>query len=180
VGDVAEAFAMLVAVARGATESALPLPAQEQPAEQWRGLAFNVGSTRLLSEIGEVQEVIELPELTRVPGTAPWLLGIANVRGRLVPVVDLCGYLGFEKSTREEEWRVLVVEDGELLCGLLVEQAFGMMQFERDDADADEDVAAGNALDPWLRSAFRQSGRHWRVLDIRTLVNEPVFFEVAA
>lgn len=179
-GDVAAAFSMLVSVARGATESALPLPAQEQPAELWRGLAFNVGSTRLVSEIGEVQEVIELPPLTRVPGTTDWLLGIANVRGRLVPVVDLCSYLGFEKGTAEEEWRVLVVEDGELTCGLLVEQAFGMMQFESTDADADEDVAAGNALDPWIRSAYRQSGRHWRVLDIRALVNEPAFFEVAA
>lgn len=178
--DAAEAFSMLANLARSTTQAALPLPAQEEPAEQWRGLAFNVGSTRLLTVIGEVQEVIEPPPLTRVPGTAGWLLGIANVRGRILPVVDLCAYLGFEKNVPEEEWRVLVVEQGELLVGLLVEQSLGMMQFETGDADPQESVAVGNALDPYLRGAYRQSGRHWRVMDLGALVQEPAFFEVGA
>lgn len=176
--DASEAFSMLVAIARGATAAALPLPAQEQQAEVWRGLAFNVGSTRLLSAIGDVEEVLEVPALTRVPGTADWLLGIANVRGRIVPVVDICAYLGLEKAAPEEEWRMLVVERGELIVGLLVEQAFGMMQFERSDADAAEDIALGNGLDAYLRAAYRQSGRHWRVIDLEALVQEPAFFQV--
>lgn len=176
--DAAQAFSTLVSLARGATAAALPLPAQEQKAEVWRGLAFNVGSTRLLSSIGEVEEVIEVPALTRVPGTAEWLLGISNVRGRILPVVDLCAYFGFEKGVSEEEWRVLVVERGELLVGLLVEQAFGMMQFESSDADPEQEIALGNALDPYLRAGYRQSGRHWRVMDLGTLVQEPAFFQV--
>lgn len=178
--DASAAFADLVTLARGATQSALPLPAQELPEETWRGLAFNVGSTRLLSGVGDVDEVIEVPGLTRVPGTNDWLLGIANVRGRIVPVVDVCEFLGFEKSAPEEEWRVLVIDDGDVLCGLLVEQALGMMQFEASDADPEESVAVGNALDPYLRAAYRQSGRHWRVMDLRMLVHEPAFFDVAA
>lgn len=178
--DAGAAFADLVTLAREAAQSALPLPAQEVPEETWRGLAFNVGSTRLLSAVGEVQEVIEVPVLTRVPGTRDWLLGIANVRGRIVPVLDVCAFLGFEKNAPAQEWRVLVVDDGNLLCGLLVEQALGMMQFEASDASGEERIPAGNALDPYLRASFRQGGRYWRVMDLRTLVHEPAFFDVAA
>lgn len=177
--DAAAAFSMLLTLARGATAAALPLPAQDEQSQVWRGLAFNVGSTRLLSGIGEVEEVIDVPTLTRVPGTTDWLLGIANVRGRILPVVDVCAYLGFEKDAPEEDWRVLVVESGDLLVGLLVEQALGMMQFERSDADPDEEIALGNALDPYLRAGYRQGGRHWRVMDLEALVQEPAFLKVS-
>ena len=178
--DAAQAFGLLVGIARGATSSALPLPAQESLVEFWRGLAFNIGATRLLSAIGDVVEVIELPHLTRVPGTADWLMGVANVRGRLVPIVDLCTYLSLEKTTPEAEWRVLVIEDGDLVCGLLVEQSFGIMQFEATDRDESPELFLGNRLDPYLAGAFRASGRVWRVMELRTLVREPAFFAVAA
>ena len=178
--DARAAFADLLTLARSATLSALPLPAQETPEQIWRGLAFNVGSTRLLSGLGEVQEVIEVPALTRIPGARDWLLGIANVRGRIVPVLDVCAFLGFEKSAPEQEWRVLIVDEDDVLCGLLVEQALGMMQFEASIADSEASAAVGNALDPYLRAAFRQGGRYWRVMDLRMLVYEPAFFDVAA
>ncbi|MCH2097308.1 MAG: chemotaxis protein CheW, partial [Pseudomonadales bacterium] len=82
--------------------------------------------------------------------------------------------------TPEQEWRVLIVDEGDVLCGLLVEQALGMMQFEASIADSEASAAVGNALDPYLRAAFRQGGRYWRVMDLRMLVHEPAFFDVAA
>ena len=54
----------------------------------WRGIGFRVGSRLLVSGIDEINELLAVPALTPVPGTQPWLLGVANVRGNLVPVVD--------------------------------------------------------------------------------------------
>jgi twitching motility protein PilI len=178
--SASEAFALLRNMARGAESAALPLPARDVAAEVWRGLGFNVGANRLVSALGEIDEVLAEPVLTPIPGTRAWVTGLANVRGRLVPVVDLCRYLGLEPSTPRSEWRVLVVEDGELLCGLMVEQSFGMMQFELPDHDPDPGEPTGTRLDAYLRGSFRSSGRQWRVMDIRALVREPEFFEVAA
>ncbi|HSG88346.1 MAG TPA: chemotaxis protein CheW [Pseudomonadales bacterium] len=178
--NAAEAFALLRSLERGATQSSLPLPSQEVAAKTWRGLAFNVGAVRLVSALGEVLEVIALPALASIPGAVPWVLGVANLRGRLLPVVDLCGFLDLERTSAPSEWRVLVVEDGELFCGLLVEQSFGMLQFEVKDYDGGDGEPLGNRLDAWLRGGFRGGGRHWRVIDLRALVREPSFLEVAA
>jgi chemotaxis signal transduction protein len=75
---------------------------------------------------------------------------------------------------------VLVVEDGDLFCGLVVEQSFGMLQFELEDHEPGVGEEPASGLTPWLRGLFRQSGRVWRVMDVRALVREPAFFEVAA
>lgn len=175
-----EAFRFLRELARGATNSALPLPSQQEAAEIWRGLAFTIGANRLISALGEVVEVIAVPTLTTVPGAAPWVSGVANLRGRLLPVVELCGYLGLERTTPAGDWRVLVIEDGDLFCGLMVEQSFGMLQFEVDDYDGSAGEPLGNRLDTFLRGSFRQGPRSWRVVDMRALVRDPAFFEVAA
>lgn len=173
-------MALLREVAASAAAFALPLPASQAAADPWRGLGFNVGGNRLVSEIGQVLEVLATPPLTPVPGVKPWMLGIANVRGRLLPVVDLCGYLGLANTTHHSEWRILVVEDGDLYCGLLVEQSFGMLQFEPQEAEAGEDSAVEPGLVRFLRGSYRQSARQWRVMDVRALAREPTFFEVAA
>lgn len=179
-GNGADAFALLRTMERGASQASLPLPSQEEVVEIWRGLAFNVGANRLVSALGEVLEVIAVPAMARMPGVAPWVSGVANLRGRLLPVVELCGYLGLERTSPASDWRVLVVEDGELFCGLMVEQSFGMMQFELSDYDGTGDAVTGTRLDPYLRGSFRGGGRQWRVIDVRALVREPAFFEVAA
>ncbi|MEE4361215.1 MAG: chemotaxis protein CheW [Pseudomonadales bacterium] len=174
-----DAFAQLRALERGALTHALPLPAQEQVSEQWRGLGFSLGGTRLVAAVGEVVEVLGLQGVTRVPRTRAWVMGVANVRGRLLPIVDLAEYLDVEHTGPRNQRRVLVVEDGELFCGLLVEQSFGMMQFELQEYDESRREPAPGRLDGFLKGAFRLSGRPWRVMDLRSLVREPAFFEVA-
>ncbi len=175
-----EAMALLRGLARAATACALPLPARQETVEPWRGLGFNVGSNRLVSELGQVLEVVAPPRLTPIPGVRPWVLGVANLRGRLLPVIDLCGYVGLENTAPRPQWRVLVVEDGELYCGLLVEQSFGMMQFEPQEAEEPEEASLDPSIARFVRGGFRQSARPWRVIDVRALVREPAFFDVAA
>ena len=46
----------------------------------WRGIAFRVGTHHLGSGIAEVSEILTLPPMTTIPGTKPWLLGVANIR----------------------------------------------------------------------------------------------------
>src|SRR3546814_21184612 len=61
-----------------------------------------------------------------LPGVKSWVKGVANVRGRLLPVMDLCGYFGLELSALRKQRRVLVVDHQEVFAGLTVDEAFGM------------------------------------------------------
>lgn len=79
---------------------------EEQSAER---LALRVASLVLLCPIGQGREVLPVPETTRLPYLPPWLPGIANVRGMLVPVVDPVVALGLERSGNEAPHTHLLV-----------------------------------------------------------------------
>ncbi len=67
-----------------------------------------------------------------MPGVKPWVKGVANLRGRLLPVMDLGGFLGLELSKARKQRRVLVVEYNDLFVGLLVDEVVGMQHFAQD------------------------------------------------
>ena len=112
---------------------------------EWSGIAFRVGGNNLLAPLDEVVEILDMPKLARVPLAQPWVCGIANVRGNLLPVVDLSGFLGGEVAPLE--WigsRQFVISDpylerrvwdvaahSDLLVFMALESVFGLPRSAR-------------------------------------------------
>ena len=113
------------------------LPEQIEAPGLWRGIGFRVGIRYFVSVIAEVNEILTPPLLTQVPGTRRWLLGVANVRGNLVPIIDLRDFVEGERSVLSESSRVLVVRQHAGSVGLLVDEVLGQRSFsEEQRADA--------------------------------------------
>ncbi|MBC7453478.1 MAG: chemotaxis protein CheW [Massilia sp.] len=128
-------------------------------------LGVLVGSARTLIALTEAGEIAPLTTLTRVPLTQPWYLGLANIRGNLVGVIDLARYLGEGASAPGPDSR-LVTFAGALgfNCALLVARVYGLR-------DAQGMVAAGALL-------VDAEGCDWRALDLAALVREERFLHV--
>ncbi len=95
-------------------------------------MAFRLSSESFLAAREETREVLSYPSVvTRVPGSKPWIRGIANVRGQLLPVVDLRAYLGGGMTTTNRSTRVLVANHREVPAGLLVDEVLGFPSFRR-------------------------------------------------
>jgi len=102
-------------VAAGAREGAA--------AQEWIGVAFRMGGETFLVERDEAREVMGVPvPITRVPGARRWILGLANVRGQLLPVIDLKQYLGSGEIVAGRNTRVIVVNHREIPAGLVVDE----------------------------------------------------------
>jgi purine-binding chemotaxis protein CheW len=84
-------------------------------------MTFQLGSVWYALNALQVQEVILVPELTPVPGAKPHILGIMNLRGRILPVFDLGLRLGLPAVKTATANRVMVVPSGEEMVGLLVD-----------------------------------------------------------
>jgi len=171
-------FEILTEMHSDTFRNAAPLPMKEENRVEWQGLGFQLGGIRLVSALGEVSEILNIPRITHLPGVQPWLLGVANVRGRLIPIVDLHGYFDIATSLPRKDWRVLIVEDDGLITGLLVEQSLGMQHFLEENF---EDVVPSDLdeLKPNLRGAYRHSGRMFYVVNLKSLIQEKKFLEVA-
>jgi purine-binding chemotaxis protein CheW len=107
-----------------------PDQASEATSAAEERLAIHIGSLNLLFPPETGREVLLPPPVTRLSHTAEWLLGVANVRGALVPVVDLAMAFGLEHA---DDWRtyLLISGAGESAIGLLVD---GLPVLQRIDA----------------------------------------------
>jgi twitching motility protein PilI len=143
----------------------------------WRGIGFRVGSRLLVSGIDEINELLAVPVLTPVPGTQPWLLGVANVRGNLVPVVDIGRFLFGERTQHSERSRLLVVRQGGGSVALLVDEVLGQRT-----VDAEQRQQAREEDDPRLARFVdnRVGEQQLAIFSMARLVRAPDFRQAAA
>ncbi len=128
-------------------------------------LGVEIGGARYLLDLVEAGEIVPLPPLAAVPLTQPWYLGLANVRGNLLGVVDLARYLDPEAMPTPGTRLVTFAPGLGFPCALLVAKVVGL----RHAADM-------TPLDARLRDA---DGQEWTPLSLAALAREDRFLQVA-
>jgi len=155
------------------------LPEQIEAPGLWRGIGFRIGAHYLVSSINEVNEILTLPALTVVPGTRGWLLGVANVRGNLVPVIDLKHYLEGERTVLTDSSRVLLVRQLGGSVGLLIDEVLGQRSFseeQRADAFGESDERYAR----FVAEKYPLGDVVWGQFSMNSLVRTPDFVQAAA
>src|SRR5450631_4054802 len=86
-------------------------------------------------DIMSVQEIIRLPKMAKVPRTPPYVEGIANLRGVVLPIIDMCTRFGMERTEETDRTRVLVVDIDGVKTGLRVDRVKQVTRVLRSDVD---------------------------------------------
>ncbi len=76
----------------------------------------------------DVESIVTLDEITYIPGTPPWILGVVNVRGEIESVLDLKAVLGLDRAKVTAESRLLIAQQDSLRSGLLVDQVVDIVE----------------------------------------------------
>ncbi len=148
------------------------------PAE-WVGVAFRIGEEQFVSSREAVREVLMLPEsMTRVPGAQRWLLGIANLRGHLLPLVDVKLMLGSGRTTLRRTTRVISVNHREVPAGLVVDEILGFRRF-MDHEFTNEAAETIVRCDRFLSGSFQRGDDAWPVFNLSDLVESNVFLQAS-
>lgn len=172
-----EPFAVLNQIAALSVAAANGLPEQEESPPRWSGVGFELGGERFVSPIGEVAEMLVKPEVTRVPGVKPWVLGVANVRGRLLTLLDLEAYFQLPPGNQKKQ-RVLAMDVGEFYCGVLVSDVQGMQHFALDSFDEAVDTRLSSVV-PYTQGRYVLDEQSWTVFSLFELARDSNFFNVA-
>ncbi len=176
---VSRPFALLKDIENRSRSKAVGLPQQVEVRRTWSGVGFRLGKTHLLTRLEQVDEILVSPEMTRVPSALSWVKGIANVRGMLMPIMDLRDFIDGQMIQPGRKTRVILIKKGELVSGLLVDEVLGMRHFfEEDRSDDLPDVSAN--LKKYLQGAFRKGETHWGIFDMDRLASDQQFLQVAA
>ncbi len=154
------------------------LPQQLQTDEEWVGIGFRLGDLNLVAPLGEIAEILTPPSLSKVPRTKHWVCGIANVRGNLMPIMDLQGYLHDRPASINRRSRILVVNHNGVYSGLVVDAVLGLRRF-RDEQQCEEFPGEDEGIRAYMTHAFRNDNEHWGVFSMHELADAPQFLKVA-
>ncbi len=158
---------------------AQPLPQQLEVKVTWDGVGFRLGEYQLVAEMSQVKEILTHVSLSRLPGVKPWVKGVANVRGNLLPILDLSGLVLDETSRMTRRSRVLVLQHRGVHAGLVVDEVLGMRHFlEEELSESVERLPS--TMQKYASGIYRQGGDSWGVLDIHRLSEMPEFMAAAA
>jgi len=91
-------------------------------------VAFRIDTEEFAVDIGSIQEINRAVEVTRIPNSPPHVQGVMNLRGKIIPVVDLRRLLGFHTRTADKQSRIIVIEIDEVLAGFLVDSVSEVVQ----------------------------------------------------
>ncbi len=95
-------------------------------------LTFRLGQEIHGAPILKIREIISMLEITRVPRTKPWLAGVINLRGKVIPVVTLRRLLGMEQAQQTEETCIIVVETQSELIGVIIDEVSEVVDIHAD------------------------------------------------
>ena len=95
-------------------------------------VGFQVGRETYGVPITSLHEIVRVPEITAVPDAPDYLEGVINLRGKIVSVMDLRKRFGDKQATVKKSNRILVVEHGSRLAGLIVDSASEVLKIPSD------------------------------------------------
>jgi twitching motility protein PilI len=148
--------------------------------DEWVGIGFRIGEEQFVANREQVREVLMLPEsLTRVPGAKRWLLGIANLRGHLLPLVDLKMLLGSGRTSMRRMTRVISVNHRDVPAGLVVDDVQGFRRFS-DSEFVDKWPQTAVRCDRYISGAYQRGQDTWPVFGLYDLLESSAFLQAAA
>ncbi|MCU7939351.1 MAG: chemotaxis protein CheW [gamma proteobacterium symbiont of Bathyaustriella thionipta] len=157
--------------------NAAPLPLEEDMKSMWSGIGFRIADHHFVAPMEFVREIMKYPAVSQVPGSKEWVRGIANIRGNLLPIFDLQGFLGKLLTPIKRETRVLSIAKDQLSAGLIVDEIYGMKYF--DQTYFDPKMGHDVKWQKFYRGGYQLEGKNWVIFNMQQLVESRDFLNVA-
>ncbi|MFP4973893.1 chemotaxis protein CheW [Paenibacillus sp. CN-4] len=112
-------------------------------AEDIKVIVFKLGTEEYGIEVDKVQTIERMMPITRVPKTYAFIKGVINLRGVVIPVIDLRGRFGLQEAEPTDQTRIIIVAANEMEVGFIVDSANDVIDLNRDSIDTPPDVVGG-------------------------------------
>lgn len=129
-----------------------------------RFLCFNLEKEEFAIPLISVREVIGVPEITPIPQSPSYLLGIMNLRGQVLTVMDLRLKLGI-KNARTEETAVIILDLGDYHLGVMVDQVNSVVELNDSDVSEKPPVDSSKIAEA-ITGVFRKQDKLILMLDV--------------
>ena len=132
-------------------------------------VGFRIGRETFGLPISIVREIVRVPEITSVPNAPDYIEGVINLRGRIIPVVDLRKRFGDKSFERDKKNRIVVVELSSRAIGLIVNSASEVLRIRPSEIDEPHNVFKEGELN-YITGIGKLNGRLVILLDLNKIL----------
>jgi purine-binding chemotaxis protein CheW len=136
-----------------------------------RIVAFEMDDELYGADIGEVAEILEMVPIMPLPNVPAFILGLVNLRGKIVPVIDLRIRFGLVHKGFDHDSRIIILNAGDLTVGVVVDRLWELLRLDP-GAFQPPPVTAAKIDHEYFKEVASVQGRMLIVLDIRRLLTE--------
>ncbi|ABO35042.1 putative CheW protein [Methanococcus maripaludis C5] len=139
-------------------------------------VVFKLSSNEYCLRVTGVREVLKLQDITSIPNTPSYIVGVTNIRGEIMPIIDLRKKLNlFEDAGDEDDEKlVMVVEIDGVPIGILVDSVSDVMQISSEQIEDIEGIKK-NASGEYIEGIAKIGNRLIIILDIKNLIDPQEF-----
>lgn len=138
-------------------------------------LGVMMGGRRWLLDLQSAGEIVSVGAITKVPLTQPWFLGLTNIRGSLISVIDFAQFHGGSASLIDKDSRIVAFAPAlSFNSGLLVSRVLGLRNTAEMQLESQDEAGA-----PWAGKRYvDRESQAWTELDLSLIVHDPQFLHV--
>lgn len=133
-------------------------------------VSFKIGNEEFGVDILKVQEIIKMVSVTKVPNSPVFVEGVINLRGKVIPIVDLRTRLGLEKAGQNKDTRIVVVDVDSRIIGFIVDSVSEVLRIPVNITEAPPEIATGINSD-FIKSVGKLEDRLLILIDLDKILS---------
>jgi len=140
-------------------------PSDSRARREEHVVIFRLADEFYALDIQSVQEIVRMQTITSIPGSDPWVEGITNLRGRVVPVIDLRRRCGVVSNEHTAETRIVVVGSTNGMVGFIVDAVSEVLRIPADQVELPNSIVSVPE-NTYLRGVAKLNDRLVSLMDL--------------
>ncbi|MDR1685160.1 MAG: chemotaxis protein CheW [Desulfovibrio sp.] len=152
--------------------------AKRQDDELLQLVTFSIGEEEFGVDILKVQEIIRTMEITKVPRAEAFVEGVINLRGKVIPIIDLRRRFGLDSKVHDKHTRIIVIEINNMIVGFVVDSVSEVLRIPAGTVEPPPPVVAGVDSE-YISGVGKLQDRLLILLDLDKLLSSEVIESLA-
>ena len=141
---------------------------------------FQLGGEEFGVEIMQVQEIIRMPEITRIPQSPEYVEGVINLRGKIIVVINLDTRFGLNSKELDDDSRIIIVEVGDNVVGMVVDSVSEVLRLSTSNVEQAPEIISTKIRADYLKGVGKLDDRLLILLDLERVLSDEEMSQVAA
>ncbi|MGD0035999.1 MAG: chemotaxis protein CheW [Bacteroidota bacterium] len=134
-------------------------------------VSFNIGQEEFGLGIQSIQEINRMVEITRVPNSPEFVTGVINLRGKVIPIINLRKRFGFPPKESDRNTRIIVVELSGMVVGFVVDSVSEVLRIPKNITEPPPPIVAGIGSE-YITAVAKLENRLLILLDLERILLE--------